>query len=212
MAEMNAKEWLTKQLSETDDATTEVQGTDGSVVHVKNMIPFEQLREAAITLAALLIVEDDENEAFYKMFAQTLAANYVFCKYYTDIPTDGLDGEDDFALLFDFVRKVGYNLNEHWLYGHKDFSLVEEMADAVIESRKVIFEKAHSPLKRLGQIVNSVPADSDEWANELARSREVNDQMIDLLGYRNEAMEKERAVQENENKANALLSFAKVNK
>lgn len=184
----------------------EIKGRDGKNYTVKETIPYEELEKAALERAGMVYIEDEEDGVAIRVIHEDPVNCYIFCKYYTDIPTDGLEGDlnKGIAALFDYVRKNRIVDDPHWLWRHPDWAYLADMSEKAILAMKDIFDKKHAPMSRLEKLMASLPDDQDAWAKELATSKEVNDQMIDLLGLKAEDDKKKNMM--------SLVEFAKTDK
>lgn len=182
------------------------EGIDGNAYRIRESIPYEKLREAALERAGMIFCEDEEDGVAFRTFHEELINCYIFCKYYTDIPTDGLleEQENGVAALFDYVRRNKLADSPYWLWKHKDWAYLVEMSEGAIRTMKDIFDRKHSVLTRLEKLVASLPDNQEEWAKELANSKEVNDQMIDLLSLKTEQTKKDNVMN--------LIELAKTDK
>ena len=148
---------------------------------VRNHIPLEEKIKMVNELAGYVLMVDDENEVILENHTERVGTVYFVMKYYTD--ADLTDAEP--ADVYDWVvNNDAWDKISDWV--GNDLFEVHEMQFAMQKNIEKAYEKEHSLgtafRKSFGFLFNR-----EDLAETLARTQEVSDQMLEVVGRLNEA-------------------------
>lgn len=198
-------EWAKKQHVEmmaSDTPTYEFKYGD-NVVHIYKRIPYKTIKKAAEEYAGLLIHHDEDTGRDYVLPYRGPIFNYILLKYFTDFDLTGVETMEDFEILYDIVEQsdlVGYIEQES-----EKIYTTRELGERIAEAAVKMNNDAGSITTKLSKWMESMPVNTD-WAEELAKSKEINDTMINLIG---DQKEKQGEKVPGRGKVVDLTSFAK---
>lgn len=165
------------------DACVEVTIGD-ETIHVLKHIPLERKVTMATELAEMLLVPNEELGIMTRSALQEVCEVYLVMKYYTDMDLTDVDVQT----VFDWV--IGHNAymsvrdvvsNDVWY--------VTDMALETMENIETEYEKqnglTHAIKTSFGFLFNG-----EDITETLAKSQQVSDQMIEVVGKLNEANRK----------------------
>ena len=152
-------------------------------VHVYNRLLYERIKAAAEEYASLLIYEDPETGRNYMLPYQNILWNYIALKYFTDFDVEGCSTTEDFVALYDVAEAIDLaafiDANCEGAYR------VKALGERIAESAVKMNNDAKSVMTKISKWMEDMPVNED-WAKELARSKEINDTMINLIGDQKE--------------------------
>lgn len=150
--------------------TVELTARDGEVFHVKKRIPFEQKISMADEYAVLVVSQEPDGFAFETPFGDAMM-NYLILKYYTDVELhedDNIGWIADYFIETELAAAIEEAVGDD-LYAAK--SMCWDAAHIAVES----WRDAHSLKGVLSRYTD------DETLAELAKTRELNDELIGLM-------------------------------
>ncbi len=160
--------------------TKTIKGLDGKSIEVKTVIPYEEKEEMAKEYVAYTTVLDDENYAVYNSYQTDLIEMLLICKYYTNISTDDMQDERGWRMLYDYLMTNEMMEKLHTVV-YNDVSAVLRIIRYISSSLEKTFTAKHSLPVRLLKTFGSILSEED-MAETLAKSEEVNNVMLDLIG------------------------------
>lgn len=189
----------------------ELEGRNGDKVEVERHIPYGMKEALAAELDLFLIVTDAEQQLMYNSYKRQLMETVLIVKHYTNIDVSGMEQEEDWRVLFDYLT---YND----LYGrmmdviHEDYAMVKMIAEDVRLPTKELFDRKNSLAYKVSTMFGSLLDSPEDLTEAIAKSAEVNNTAVEILGAYKEKREETR--QKNEKKGMKLdngtvISFAK---
>lgn len=166
-----------------DNDTVSVGRVDDTVIVVKRRIPVAEKEMFALSLAESTQVFDDESGVAYKGYLYDVVFTYLFAKYYTNIDVSLYDSEEGHRQVYDFVVYNGIIRSTEKLCEEYDDDVfaIEKMYNLIVEAAIVTTREKNSLSHKIKTSFASVLADED-LATSLAKSQEVNEQMVDVIG------------------------------
>ena len=178
-------EEMTKAL-ETRQSKTSVVHVDDYDITVKLGFTFDVAKDAASELYQQTLLLDDETMCLYDFYGKEIMEFYVFVKYFTDFDVSEIESLEDKIVLFDYL----YPYLSNYCDCHDGMWLVRKMADRMSDSVKTLFHGRNSIVNKLSVMMKDMDI-NENWIEEFAKSREVNEEMIEMLGVYQKAKEKE---------------------
>lgn len=185
----------------------ELTGMNGNKVLVEKHIPYEHKEAMAFELFAYTSVTDEENGVMYDSFKKVLLECVLVAKYYTNIDISGMDAEENMMMLMDWL--VMNELYEKLMDAvHEDYQMVQKMYEMMKHSSQMDFEAGHNLSLKIQKMLG-MTVDNEDLAETLAKSEEVNNTMVNLIG----AYKKQQEADRNKDKMplgnGAVISLAK---
>lgn len=207
---MDKKLKITKE-SIPEAEVVELEGRNGDKLEVKRHIPYGMKEVLAAELDVFLVVTDEEQQMMYNSYKRQLMETVLIAKNYTNIDVSGMGQEEDWRMLFDYLTYNG-------LYGQmmdvirEDYAMVKMIAEDVRLPTKELFDRKNSLAYKVSTIFGSLLDHPEDLTEAIAKSTEVNNTAVEMLGAYKEKQEETR--QKNEKKGMKLdsgrvISFAK---
>ena len=166
----------------------EFKGKDGTVITVRDHIPYEQKEQMAQEIAeAVLVIHDDS--CVYVSHTYEEVEKYMIAKYYTSIDTEDVDAKDvcDFLVnnevLGDIIACV-------WT----DFGIVMEIYEAIKTAYIDTYEDDKS-LKRAIRTSFGFLFNGEDLTDSMAKAESTNGVLMNAIeALRNAEKQKEESV------------------
>lgn len=152
---------------------------DGTKIEVKEHITYDEKEAMAIELAMYTSVTDEDAAIMYDSYKKPLLECALIAKYYTNIDVSEMESEKDWKVLIDWLTMNG-------VYGtlldavENDYQLVKELYVLMRNATYRSYEESHALSTKIKKSFASLLTD-DDIAETIAKSEDVNRQMISLL-------------------------------
>lgn len=185
----------------------EISGTDGTKIHVRTHIPYDEKEKMATEMAERLIVIHDDS-CVYKSHEFSKVKKYLVAKYYTDVDTEDLTPNDvaDFFINNEMWRMIGQECG--W-----DYTIVEDVFKDLYKAVKKTYEDDKSLTKALrtsfGFLFNG-----EDITESLAKAEAMKDTVYEAVSaWRQVEKEQEEKIDDGRLKVGGnIISFAKKKK
>lgn len=173
-------------MGDTYEEQQEVQ-VGVEIIHVLKHIPLEQKMLMASDMAQMIEAPNDELGIVTTSSLEDVCAIYLILKYYTDVDMEGVGAQQAFD----------------WLVGHGAVDAIKEIIEEDYDYMEAMMWRLCSNLEAEHKARHGLPYaiktsfgflfDGKDLTETLAESREVSDQMLDVVGRLNNAAKKEEA-------------------
>lgn len=201
----------------TKDMLPEVKETvltsdNGVSIIVKHNISYAQKEKLAIELMAYINAENEDTHTMYTNYKEDLVEMFLICKYYTNIDISDMNTEDDWKMLYDWLVFECMDEKIMSVISH-DYDVVYGMAMTIIRGIQKINDKNYSLFFQLQNLLGSL-LEVGDITDALAKSEEVNNTMIDLIGAYNKQKQEEATKPAKKQKLDSglVVNFAKKKK
>ena len=148
-----------------------------------SFLPYSECVACAREMVTMKAVPDPDG-VMYTVFDDLAVEAYLYFKYFTDVDTDDWNTEKGRYALTDFYRKN--DLREY----SRDWSCIEDIYLNMYDAMEKKHNHTSSLSYKIGKAFESILGNED-IVRRIAESREINEQMIDILGVYRKAKEKE---------------------
>lgn len=196
----------------TADDTIEIQNVvlsakSGGSVEVKRHISYIEKEAMAFELSVYKMILDEDIGIAYDNYKKHLIEAYLIAKYYTNIDVDEMKTETDWAMLFDWlVCNEVYSDIKYYI--SDDYSFVCAIAEDMSGAMRRTFEQSRCLPYKLMKAFGSLLTDED-LSETIAKSADVNNQLVELLDAAKETGKKQNKVQTN---SGIVVNLAKKKK
>jgi len=165
-----------KKALEARQSKTRVIHTDECDITVRLDFTFDEITKAASELYQDTLLLDEGTMCLYEFYGKEVFEFFVFVKYFTDFDVSEIETVEDKILLFDYLYP---SLSSSWDC-HDGMLMVKDVANRMADSVKTLFHGRNSIVNKLSVLMKDMDI-NENWIEEFAKSREVNQEMIEML-------------------------------
>lgn len=189
----------------------EITGKDGTRVTVKTHIPYEEKEAMAMELLLYTNATDNETFVMFDSYKRVLLEAVLIAKYYTDIDLTDFGEDEGWCILMDWLV-----MNE--VYGQlmevtaEDRQMVTEINQLMTEATRTSYASEHSLGVKVQKLLGEGVLESEDMFTSMAKSEEVNNVMLQLVGAYREQQKAEKNRKKMDIGDGVVVNFAKKNK
>lgn len=175
-----------KKALETRQSKERVVHVDDYIITVRLGFAFDEVAKAAEELYQQTLLIDDETLCMYDIYCKEIFEFYTFIKYFTNFDVSEILTVDDKVVLFDYLYPYLGDSCEC----HDGMWLIRKMSDRMSDSAKTLYHGRNSIVNKLSVMAKDMDINED-WIAEFAKSREVNQEMVNMIGTYQKTKERE---------------------
>lgn len=182
------------------------------MIEVKQHIPYEQKEIMALEYVTYINNSDDTVGVMFDSYKRELIELVLICKYYTNIDITSLDGEEGMMMLHDWIMANDlYDAIHDAVFD--DYYIVEEIANDMKKHIRAVYDAQNSIGYKAKKVLGPL-LETENIVDALAKSEEVNNTMVDLIGAYNKQKEAEATKPAKKQKLDSglVVNFAKKKK
>lgn len=162
---------------------------DGTDLTVKTWIPYDQREALAMDIVNTTMTEDEEAGICYEKYVADMIETFFILKYYSDLELG--DYEMEYAKkVYDWFTNNNHDRSELCeITGYR--SDVEPIVDRLKNGVKAHIAGMNSTQAQIRKLIDSIYGNQG-LIDELAKSTELNEEMISLLGAGMKLMENKK--------------------
>ncbi len=189
----------------------EITGKDGTRVTVKTHIPYEEKEAMAMELLLYTNATDNETFVMFDSYKRVLLEAVLIAKYYTDIDLTDFGEDEGWCILMDWLV-----MNE--VYGQlmevtaEDRQMVTEINRLMTEATRASYASEHNLGVKVQKLLGEGVLESEDMFTSMAKSEEVNNVMLQLVGAYREQQKAEKNRKKMDIGDGVVVNFAKKNK
>lgn len=159
-----------------------------AILKATTWIPYEQKIEFAKEYASMVIAVDEDTGRYKKIPFAYPVETYLAMKYYTNLDTEDCTAEDVYNFVLRSIRNS--RLSEVISEDVKDtMCMAEAVVASIIDDNNYANSAGYKIMKSFGSLFTG-----EDIAETLAKTQEVNEDMIKVIGLLNAEKQKSKKV------------------